>query len=182
MTHVSNALKSNGYPSATILNMSMQKSTFEVIPPLRSQWECSSGQTHHIPEMASQFYDTSKVSLNQVQEFSTTTASEPPPGCNRDLLSQHPPQFLFLILPLSVTFLSFLPILVCAIEELLLLLFRLPWLFHLLYQMPQRTLSLSPPNIHNVTRTFLSQCALFVPWVSHHQLHQYSLVLNCLVF
>ena len=39
--------------------------------------------------MASQFYLTSKVSLNHLQEFSTTTASEPPPDrlrpCDRNL-------------------------------------------------------------------------------------------------
>ena len=58
--------------------------------PLKSYWECSlSGQTHQTPKMALQFYHTLKVSLNHLQEFSTTMASEPPPDrlrpCNRNL-------------------------------------------------------------------------------------------------
>ena len=48
-----------------------------------------SGQTHQTPKIASQFYHTLKVSLNHLQEFSTTMASEPPPDrlrpCNRNL-------------------------------------------------------------------------------------------------
>ena len=67
-----------------------ENTTLQSFLPLKSWWECSlSGQTHQTPKMASQSYHTSKVSLNHLKEFLTTTASEPPPGrlrpCNRNL-------------------------------------------------------------------------------------------------
>ena len=63
LTYVSNALKSYGYPSATISNILKKKSTSEVIPSPEELVGIFflSGQNRQTPKMASQFYHTSKV-------------------------------------------------------------------------------------------------------------------------
>ena len=73
LTHVSNALKSNGYPSATISNILKKKSTPEVIPSPEElvgmffKWADP-------PDSQNGFtvYHTSKVSLNHLQPLFLT--------------------------------------------------------------------------------------------------------------
>ena len=95
LTYVSNALKSNSYTSAVISNIVKKKSTSEVIPSPEELVGIFFRGTD-TPDSQNGFAallkvsKVSKVSLNHLQEFSTTMASEPPPHrlrrpCNRNL-------------------------------------------------------------------------------------------------
>ena len=90
LTYVSNTLKSNGYPSATISNILKKKSTSEVVPsPEELVGMFFKWTDPPDPKNGFTVLPYIKVSLNHLQEFSTTTASEPPPDqlrpCNRNL-------------------------------------------------------------------------------------------------